>query len=1200
MGTLTLSFLGSFQVTLNGRILTHFRSTKVQGLLAYLTLLPQQAHTREQLATLFWPDEPETVSKKNLRQSLYLLRRLLADMDSGDEPFFIVTRAAVQFNAASDHHSDVANFLATLKNGELETAVSFYHGDLLPGFSCDSLPFDEWLRQEREQCHRYALDALHKLTSHNLARADFQAAERFARQQLRLEPWREEAHQQLMQALALQGQRSAALAQFELCKAVLAEELGIAPTAETTTLAQRIREAQLTQPAPRDAGSELGRHLTIPFVGRQAEFETLIKAYQRATRDGLQVVTVQSKAGMGKTRLTQQFLTWATTQGADVLNGRSFTTSAGLSYQPLTHLLRQRIERENAPEDLLSDLWLAQLTRLLPELRDRYPDLPEPTQEENTARQHLFEAITRLVQALAERKPLVLFIDDWHWADPASLDVLHYAAVRWAEAQSPILLLLTLRQEAVSESPDLQSWLTRLRHATTTQSLQLNEFSQPETAQLIQRLLAPENEQDKPELTQFSNWLFTETDGQPLFLTETLKSLVADGLVKRDDQETAVWQIHWDTFHKQRQAARGQLLPEIQQIIRGWLDRISPAANTLLTAASVLAKEITFDQLCHVAALEQFSALTALDELLSQQLLLEGVEPAPVATPEPIYSFSHQKVSEMVYAEAGAARRRILHHRAFEAIQTPTAAAADCAHHARHAGLLAETIRYSLIAGNEAMALFAVSVAIPHYETAWQVSQQHGWPETVSGADRQALYTGLGRAYELAGNWTQAQEAYQVMIAHAQAIGATAMECLALNHLATVSLNGFADQPQALAHLEQARMLAEQTSDRRGLAETEWNLSMTAVHQQNPHLALHHGERAVAIARELGHPHLLARCLTSFGQAYAFLRQWDKALPHVLETQKRYLASGDLVMAANSQRGLGFIQIFSGHPAESVQTVQETLAFSQQIENLMGEADATWILARAHLECGNYGEAIKLGQQAVEQTHALGHPLLHTIARSAWGIIQRTVMNWTAAQQTLLDLLEHSPKEEAIGWTDPIPELCALYASLDDWEQAYAYAKQITLHRHADDPLLPFNLTGWYETEALLRGGDADLARASVAHLSQAVGDNKRYCLILRRSQAVLALWDGDGAQAIGHLEVALALAQEIGLPGEEWPILAELGKLYAELGEDEKARAAYEEAGVIILRLAETIEDEGVREGFLTAVPSKLFLITQGLRSKE
>ncbi|MFQ5435819.1 MAG: AAA family ATPase, partial [Anaerolineae bacterium] len=431
---------------LGDKPLTHFRSAKVRGLLIYLALTPQQAHAREVLAALFWPDEPETVAKQNLRQSLFRLRKVLGDVNSQKEPYLLVTRATVQLNSASDHSLDVADFLAALERGESKTAVSHYHGDLLPSFSCDSLPFDNWLRQERERYHRLALDALFTLTSDRLAQANYQSAQTLARQQLQLEPWREEAHRQLIQALALQGERSAALAHYETCRATLAEELGIEPTTETKKLIAHLRHKQ-TAPTPRQVNRNLRQsRLTIPFIGRNVEFKTLLNAYQRAISEGLQVVMLSGKAGIGKTRLCQQFLEWAVIQGADVLNGRSFETNAGLSYQPLTHLLRQRIERENAPEDLLSDLWLSQLTRLLPELHDRYPDLPQPTQEEATARQHLFEAITRLGQTLAKRQPLVLFVDDWHWADAASLDVLHYAAVRWAEAKTPILLLLTLRQ----------------------------------------------------------------------------------------------------------------------------------------------------------------------------------------------------------------------------------------------------------------------------------------------------------------------------------------------------------------------------------------------------------------------------------------------------------------------------------------------------------------------------------------------------------------------------------------------------------------------------------------------------------------------------------------------------------------------------------------------------------------------------------
>ena len=197
MDHLTLSFFGAFQATLGDRPLTAFRSAKVQGILVYL-VLTQQPQTREGLAALFWPDEPEAVAKQNLRQSIFRLRQVLGDADAQPAPYLLVTRLTVQFNAASDHVLDVAAFLSDLNRAQLEPAVTWYRGELLPGFTCDSLPFDEWLQQERERLHRLALGALFELADYSLARADYPKAQSLARQQLAWEPWREEAHQQLM------------------------------------------------------------------------------------------------------------------------------------------------------------------------------------------------------------------------------------------------------------------------------------------------------------------------------------------------------------------------------------------------------------------------------------------------------------------------------------------------------------------------------------------------------------------------------------------------------------------------------------------------------------------------------------------------------------------------------------------------------------------------------------------------------------------------------------------------------------------------------------------------------------------------------------------------------------------------------------------------------------------------------------------
>jgi len=1192
MGHLSLNFFGSFQTTLDGKPLTAFRSAKVQGLLVYLAITNQQIHSREALATLFWPEELDSVAKKNLRQSLYQLRQVLIETVDQEGSHLLVTRSTVQFNPSSDYSLDVADFFNYLEKDQPEQAIALYQGELLVGFTCDSLPFEEWLRAEQERLHRLALDALFELTARSLASADYAGAQDLAQRQLALEPWREEAHRQLMQALALLGERSAALAQYKSCKQVLEEELGVQPAVETENLAARIRDQQLERSSQRVSAFPVERQrLNIPFVGRKSEHGELTKAYQRAVHGDAPIFALLGEAGIGKTRLAQNFLDWAATQGADILRGRAFGTSGRLSYQPLTQVLRQRLQQVNAPEDLLSDLWLTQLTRILPELRDRYPDLPAPTQEEAAARQHLFEAVTRLILALAERAPLVIFIDDWHWADSASLDVLHYAAVRLKEEQAPVLVLLTIRQEDLAESSHLQTWLMRLKHDAACKQISLASFSRTETERLIRRMIAPVkddmgaapgSEGETVQLDRFTRRLFEETDGQPFFLVETLRALAEEGLFLADTESRA-WRVDWQKFNEQALDSSLRVLPGVREIIQGWLERISKNAGALLSATAVLDQEASFDRLCRVAGIDEIQALPALDELLDRHLLVESENTSQISNPDARYSFSHQKVGEVVYHEAGAARRRILHRRAFEALRETAAPAAELAHHALNAGLMAEAIQYSIIAGNEALHLLATRVAIAHYETAMQLAEQNSWPDFISGADRQDLYTNLGRAYELTEAWKQAQEMYQTMFAYAQTIQAPAMECLALNRLATVYLNGAKTPQQAIPLLVQARRVAERSGDRRGLAETEWNLSIAARMQQDTNLSRQHGEQALALARQLGHPQLLARCLNSIAYVHGRLRQWDKVEAYASEASDLYRAAGNRILEADSQRVLGWSQMYSGRPHESLVTLRETLAFSRQIENLWGEAEASWRLAGALLELGQYGEAVRLSRRATKQARMVGQPTMIQLALTTWGAVQRSLMALEPARETLLEALDNYTETESGGFRGWIlSELCASSALSEDWNQAYVYASKLLAFRN--ETLPPMGLTGWYETEALLRGGDGDMARAEVERLAGIVENNRRQRLPWLRSRAVLAQWDGDTDQAINHLKAAAELAQEIGLPGEEWSILSGLGALYSSQKDYTCAQRAWKASSNIIFSLADIIEEKELRTGFLEA----------------
>ena len=264
MTHLSLAFLGTFQASLADQPITHFRSSNVQGLLVFLVLQPGRAVTRNVLATLFWPDEPDHRARANLRQSLYQLRKLL---EEGAGSFLAVTRQTVTFNPGSDYRCDVHDFSHALERGELVTAADLYRGDLLPGFTCDSPEFEDWLRGERERLHGLALSALQRLAGRYLRNGHVAKAQEIARRQLALEPWSETAHRQLIEALARAGHRTAALAQVERCRAILAEELGVDLADETVELAERIERDALQ---PVDPNLIAGRFALEQEIGRGA------------------------------------------------------------------------------------------------------------------------------------------------------------------------------------------------------------------------------------------------------------------------------------------------------------------------------------------------------------------------------------------------------------------------------------------------------------------------------------------------------------------------------------------------------------------------------------------------------------------------------------------------------------------------------------------------------------------------------------------------------------------------------------------------------------------------------------------------------------------------------------------------------------------------------------------------------------------
>lgn len=309
---LSLRFLGSFEAQLDSEKAIESRAKRIEALLAFLATESDRAHRRERLVGLLFPEMPDDQARTNLRQTLTRLRRAIDDQKA-DPAFLLISRESTQFNPLSNHFLDVASFEQLLGGcrahqperdrdcqdciQKLAEAVELYRGPFLEGLSLDdSAAYEEWVVFKREQYHVEVLSALQQLADYHERSGAYAAATDYVRHQLRFEPWREEAHRQLMRMLAYQGQRTAALQQYLILETMLWDELGVEPLAETRSLYDCIRTAEDIRPyrlSPRNA----------TFVGRDKELallnEYLIDPDKR-------LITLTGLGGSGKTAIATE------------------------------------------------------------------------------------------------------------------------------------------------------------------------------------------------------------------------------------------------------------------------------------------------------------------------------------------------------------------------------------------------------------------------------------------------------------------------------------------------------------------------------------------------------------------------------------------------------------------------------------------------------------------------------------------------------------------------------------------------------------------------------------------------------------------------------------------------------------------------------------------------------------------------------
>jgi len=605
---------------------------KPLALLAYLALEPG-AHAREQLTALLWGDFPEAKARASLRQALLHLRQALGDA-------LDVSRTSVALVAPVE--CDVLALRDDAAAGALRLDLTHFLGDL-PVRHCAS--FDEWADATRRRLLRRAAVALADLARGALARLDWAAAATAADRWLAADPFSDDAARVAVEARHLAGDAAAAHAVYEEYRARLDEQRGAVPGRALRALAERVAQqvASATSRRAPAAGLSVAPSFDARLRGREREWAILARSWRATVEDGLgSAVLVEGGIGVGKTRLVGDFARWVVGQHGTVLRGDGHEADAVVPFGRMAAVLRSALD---APGLAGADgQWLAELSRLVPQIRSRLPGVPPAPAAAPAEGWRLFEAAAQLLAALAAERPVCVLLDAVEWCDADSAALVQFLLHRTSE--SPVLWCATLTLGAVERGAPGERLGRALRSAPRATTIRPAPLGEIDVAELVAEL---GHLPDTPTLRWLARHVYGDTAGNPLYVTELLRALFERGVLTLT--EDGAWRLSPALDNGARESLVG--VDDLSRIRAPIVDRIGrlpdDARDLLVTIAVADDDRCDADVLSHVHGVSRLRAAALGEALLERALVTEEGG---------AYRCAHPVIGRVVRANLSGAWRR--------------------------------------------------------------------------------------------------------------------------------------------------------------------------------------------------------------------------------------------------------------------------------------------------------------------------------------------------------------------------------------------------------------------------------------------------------------------------------------------------------------------------------------------------------------
>ena len=778
MDNLRIRLLGDFSIKVRGEPVAALNKPRLQSLLAYLLLHHEVPQFRYYLANLLWPDSSEAQALTNLRKLVFLITQALPP----DCALIQADNQTLQWNQSIAFSLDVDEFqcllsgepFAQLPLENLEKALNLYQGDLLP--SC----YEDWVVTEREHLQQVFISLLDQLTDRyeNLRR--YPNAITCCKHLVSREPFHKDGYPRLMRLYALNEESPAALKACQAYTRLLKNELGVEPEEDTRALYNQIKQASKKPCLPGMTAPSASA--SLPLVGRSPEWQSAQSEWKTAS-EGPRMLLICGEAGIGKSRLAEELVNWAGRQGFRTALAHCYASEGALPYAPVVEWLRA------SPLPPLDKVWATELSRLLPELLKDHSKAPPPLTEA-WQRMRLFEALARAV--LGNRKKSLLLIEDLQWCDQDSLEWLHYL-LRF-DPHAPLLLVGTARSEETADNPAFTRLQSALRQDGIHLELELGPLDQHDTARLATHAAG------KPLESGLSSLIYRETEGNPLFIVETVRA---------------------ELFKASRMPGLQPLPYKARAVLEHRIQQLSAGTREIVALAATIGRAFSLEVLLQASRLAEAELVKGLDELLRHRIVRE-IAPC-------LFDFSHDKLRQAVFSGLSGARLQLLHRQVAEALLHLSKTAlesksAGIAAHFEQAGNLQSALEYYRLAAEAAGKIFANDLAIQHVQRALALSEillQKASDPVASAWGIAQLHEKLADLLALIGKYPQAQTSYEQALS--QPCTPPRLWRAQVYRKLSVTLVPQYQHPAALKALDQAGQVLESGEADRTLQERqEW------------------------------------------------------------------------------------------------------------------------------------------------------------------------------------------------------------------------------------------------------------------------------------------------------------------------------------------------------------------------------------------